>query len=147
MNWIELYWQYDWGNFIGVNVFTRFYCLLPIWPWARMTVQKDHTKFNIPEIWMWRKSISWECIMLTRQMDLELVWKFKNVTQSWMSNSWDSSVEKISVKVISSPCNSRGVIYHVQKGKFDLGLDRKFKKVTQRSSSNLSKILVWRTSL
>ncbi len=57
----------------------------------------------------------------------------------------NSNVEKIPVKLQHGTCNFRVVIAFTRL--FDIGLYWKFKKVTQRSTSNMTEILMRRTSL
>ncbi len=76
------------------------------WPWASLTVQKNHTKINIK---------------LVRYVDME----------------------NIPMKLQHHTGNTWGVIAFTWQ--LDHELDWKFKKVTQRSTSNLSKILMWKT--
>ncbi len=54
-------------------------------------------------------------------------------------------MEKIHVKLLHGKCNFWWVIAFTRS--FDLGLDWKFKKVKQRSTSNLAEILMRKTSL
>ncbi len=56
-----------------------------------------------------------------------------------------AGVENIYVRLQHGACNSWRVIMFTKT--FDLGLDWKFQKVIQRSTSNLTKILMWRTLL
>ncbi len=57
----------------------------------------------------------------------------------------NSDVEKTPIKLQHATCNFRFIIAFTRS--FDLGLYWKFKKVMQRSTSNLAEILMRRTSL
>ncbi len=87
--------QHDAGKIWCIIIFTRSCKMLPIWTWPS---SKGHTKVNIEIIRDFdvenicvklQKDTGNSCrvIMFTRQLDLELVWKVKKVTQSSMSNS------------------------------------------------------------
>ncbi len=65
------------------------------WPWASLKVQKGDAKVNMVIVWyvdvknipiklQHHTSNTWE--VTTRQLDLELVWKFKKATQRSTSN-------------------------------------------------------------
>ncbi len=78
-----------------------------IWTWPISKGQKDQTKVNIElvrdfdvENILKLRNDPCRVIVFTRQLALELVWKFKKVTQRSMSNSSrDFYVENIHVKL------------------------------------------------
>ncbi len=69
----------------------------------------------------------------------------KRLHKDQHKNWWKFWCEKIPLKLQHGTCNFWWVIAFTRS--FDLGLYWKFKKVTQRSTSNLAEILMSRTSL
>ncbi len=140
--------------------FLRSYCVHKArWPWASLKVQKCHTKDNIklfryvnvkntPIKLQHHTSNTWEVITFTRQFDREQVWKFKNVTQRSTLNLSKILMWRILLHV-SSKQNDEANLWRVIM--FTRSFQKlpawKFKKVTQRSTLNLTEILMSRTSV
>ncbi len=84
-------------------------------------------------------------IVFTRQLDLELVWKFKKFTKINIKLIWDFDVENTAIKLQLDTGNLWRVITFTRSS---LILPAwKFKKVIKRSRSNLFEILMSWTSL
>ncbi len=133
------------------------------WPWTSLKVRKNHTKVNVElvrDFYVENIHVKLQhdtgnlrkMIAFTMSSQMLPAWKFIKVTQRSRSNL---------VEILMS-----GTLLHVQlqhdAGKFwcfiiftrsckmlpfEHDLFQKVKKVRQRSTSNLSKILMWRISL
>ncbi len=89
--------------------FLRSYCVhKATWPWASLKVQKGHTKVIIELLWyidvkntpLYHTSNTWEVIVFTRQLDLELVLKVqKGHTKINIELIQDFDVENTTVKL------------------------------------------------
>ncbi len=129
------------------------------WAWASLKVWKGHTKFNIKLVRnFYVKNIHvnlqhdtvnlWKVIVFTRSSQMLPAWTWcssKGQTKVNIKLVRDFDVENIFVKLWNDTGNScRVIVFTRQLG---LELIRKFKKVTQRSTSNSSVILMWRILL
>ncbi len=140
--WIELKWCMQ---------FLRSYCVhKATWPCTSLKVPKGHTKVNIKLIWyvdvenipiklQHHTSNTWGVIMFTRQLDLELVLKVQKChTKINIKPIRDFDVENTTIKLQLDTGNLWRVIGFTMS--FRALPAWKFKKVTQRSTSNYAEI-------
>ncbi len=129
-----------------------------------LKVQKGHTKINIEHVQDFdventtvklQLDISnlWRAIVFTRSFQMLSTWKFKKITQRSTSSLAEILIPISCCNFIwITPCTATTWYiqflrsYCIHKS-LDLGLYWKFKKVIQRSRSNLAEILMRRTSL
>ncbi len=144
--------QLNTGNLWSVIAFTRSFQMLPAWKFKKVT-QRSTSK--LAEILMSRTSLpvvtTW-CRQILRHyhIDKELqdaaIWTqpsskgHKGQTKVNIDLVWDFDMENISVKLQYVVCNSCRVIAFTRQ--LDLEQVWKLKKITQRSMSNSSKILM-----
>ncbi len=136
--------QHGTCNFWGVIAFTRSFELGLDWKKKFKNVTQRSTS-NLTETLMRRTSLP-----VKLQHDAVKFWAQWSSSKS--QKGWtkvnikfipDFDVENISVELQHDGCNSWGVIVFTRQP--DLEQVWKFKKVTQRSISNLSDMLMWRT--
>ncbi len=89
------------------------------------------------------------CFALTRSFELGLHWKYKKVT---IKIGWNSDEKNITNCKVKTWCRQVLGHYHTHNElqiilPFDCDLVQNVKQVRQRSTSNSSKILIWRISL
>ncbi len=133
------------------------------WPWASLKVQKGHTKVNVKlvrDFYVENIHIKLQhdtgdlrrVITFTRSSQMLPAWKLKKVTQRSRSNLVEILMSRTSLPVQLQHHAGKiwCIIIFTRSCKilpFEHDLVQKVKKVTQRSTSNSSEILMWRISV
>ncbi len=130
------------------------------WPWASLKVRKGHTKFNvklIQDFYVENIHVKLQhdtrnlrkVITFTRSSQMLPDWKFKKVTQRSRSNLVEILMSRTSLpeQLQHDAAKFWCIILFTRSCKMLPFKHDLFQKVRQRSTSNSSKILMWRISL